>query len=92
MVLLRELLRGELVQFGHLPRQIFGLQKSLRKQHNLRNQRIIRHHHSNRPKQRFQVIWQLRPPRISRIHRDEGRNIRIEVNCPAKKLKLRLIL
>ena len=71
VVLLRELLGGELVQLDHLSGEVLGRLETLREEHHLRHQRVIRDHHRHRAEQRLEVIRQLRATGVARVHGDE---------------------
>ena len=46
--LLAELLGAQDVQLAHLSRQRLGVREALGEQHDLRDQRVVRHHHGHR--------------------------------------------
>ncbi len=53
----------------------------------LRNQSIVRNHHSNGAEQGFQVIWELRASCVARIHGDEAIACHFELKFGALKFK-----
>ena len=56
------------MQRHHLHTQYPRLQKPLAQEHIFTDQRHIRSNHRTRSEERFEVLWQLCPPRISRVH------------------------
>mmetsp|Transcript_2367 Transcript_2367/g.7837 ORF Transcript_2367/g.7837 Transcript_2367/m.7837 type:complete len:1218 (-) Transcript_2367:3636-7289(-) len=80
VVLLRELLRAELVHLDHLLRERARVQETLREEHDLGDERVVRHHHRHGPEERLQVVGQLGPACVARVHRDEDAVGRPEPN------------
>ena len=56
MVLLTQLLRGELIQVDHLTRQVTTLLEPLTEQDDLGNQSVIGDHHGYRSEQGLQIV------------------------------------
>ena len=89
VVLLRELLGGELVQLDHLARQVFRGLEALGEEHHLSHQRVVGDHHGHRPEQRLEVVGQLRAPRVAGVHGDEHRERVHELHLAALEDELR---
>lgn len=53
----------------------------------LSNQSVVGHHHGYWSEESLQVVWQFRPARIARVHGDEGRTRRYQLNLPALEHK-----
>ena len=89
VVLLRELLGGELVQLDHLARQVFRGLEALGEEHHLGDERVVGDHHGHRPEQRLEVVGQLRAPRVAGVHGDEHRERMHELHLAALEDELR---
>ena len=59
---------------------------------NLRNQRVIGHHHRHRPVERLEVVGQLTAARVARVHRNEVGSGRVELHVGALEIEPLLLL
>eukprot|EP00962_Isochrysis_galbana_P019781 scaffold5766_cov110-Isochrysis_galbana.AAC.8 len=72
VVLRRELLRAQLVGLHDLARQRPRLEVARREQHHLANHRVVGHHHRDGAEEHLEVVGQLGPAGVARVHRDKG--------------------
>jgi len=70
MLLLRKLLRRELVKLHHLSGNTLGVTESLGEKHELCNKTIVGDHHCHWSEKNFKVIWKLSSTGISWVHCD----------------------
>ena len=66
------ILGGELFSGDYLFGKNFTLKETERIKHDLSNQGIIRHHHSDRSEESLQVIWKLGSSGVTWVHGDEN--------------------
>ncbi len=69
--LLGQELLAEGVEGDELPRQGPGLEEAFGHQHDLADQAKVGHNHGARAEQGLEVLGQLGPARVPRVHRDE---------------------
>ena len=65
VALLRQLLRRQLVQLGHLARQVAGIVEAFGEQHDLGDECIVWHHHGHGPEEHLQVVRQWGTPGVA---------------------------
>jgi hypothetical protein len=92
MFLLRKLFRGQFVELNHLPRELVCVLETFCEQHDLSNHRVVRDHHRNWSKKRFQVVWQFSPACITWIHGDENAKILLDGQYLPLQLYLSFVL
>ena len=78
VILLAQLLACQFVQDCHFLGQDFGGQEAGAEQFDLTDQLVIRDYAHHGPEQRFHGFWKFRSTRVSRIHRDEYADFRVE--------------
>ena len=71
VVLLRELLLGELVEHRHLLGEQLAPCEALGHEHVLADHARVGRHHGHRPEERLEVVGQLGAAGVARVHRDE---------------------
>ena len=67
----RQLLGAQLQHLRDLACHVARTLEAGRIQHDLRDEGVVWHHHGTRPEQGFQVVRQLRPAGVARVHGDE---------------------
>eukprot|EP00964_Phaeocystis_antarctica_P060425 scaffold36045_cov47-Phaeocystis_antarctica.AAC.1 len=78
VVLLRELLRAQLVHLYHLLRQGPRLEEPLSVEHDLGDEGVVGHHHRDAAEERLEVVRQLGAAGVAGVHRDEGARCGLE--------------
>ena len=71
VILRRELFRAQAVRLHELPSHVSRFEVAERVENNLRDHRVIGHHHRDVSEQRLEVIRQLGAAGVPRVHRDE---------------------
>ena len=71
VVLGTELLRGQLEGGHYLLGENFGVREPKGEKHDLCNHGVVRDHHGHRPEQGLEVVRELCPSSIARVHGDE---------------------
>ena len=69
VVLLGQLLAGQVVEVDDLVGQRLGLDEALGEQHDLGDEGVVRHHHGHRAEQRLEVVGQLHSTCIPAVHK-----------------------
>mmetsp|Transcript_9667 Transcript_9667/g.9377 ORF Transcript_9667/g.9377 Transcript_9667/m.9377 type:complete len:303 (-) Transcript_9667:928-1836(-) len=91
VVLGAQLLGTQLEGGHHLASKVPPLQEPKGVKHDLAYHGVIWHHHSDRSEESLQVVWELCPPSIPRVHRDEHTKSRLHFDERLLKVDLRLI-
>ena len=81
---------AQLVGGDNLDSQIACVHEAERIQHNLSDQRVVRHHHGHRAEQHLQVIREFRATGIPGVHGDADVTVGVQLQLGSLKRELSL--